>query len=609
MRRLPAALILAPSLLLAAPAAAQTVRKLDITGVDEAAADNVRSALSLTDVLGKRVTGRRLGWLLRNADDEAREALEPFGYYDPTIEVRDARSGDGEAGSVDVTIAIDPGAPVRVDGMTVEVSGEARELGVVNDAIESFEPRTGDVFDHQLYEDSRDRISGALASRGYFDARTLAQRVEVTRATREADIDLRWESGARYTLGNVRFEQEPKAIIRDSVLAKVPAWKPGEAYDARELDRLYDSLVKLDYFGIVGVEPDIAAARADGSRQVPVKVTLTPAPRSIYTAGASYGTESGAGVRMGVERRYLNTRGHKALAQLDYARYRKTLTLQYRVPAFLWLDGWYTASLQAADEQTDFLSSRRVEFVGSRSGQFNDYLNLVASLHVLRERWRYIDVEATGDSEDDADRIYSEPRFANFLYPSLRAEYLDADSRLFPRDALGGTLQLRGGLGGDDEREPFVQLHLTTAWFKGLGDTDRLIVRGEAGYTWSDALLTMPPSLRYFAGGDRSIRGYGWREVGPRIVLADGRRYATGARSVLTASVEYERYFRDPWGAAVFVDTGSAFNGRKPDFHTGVGVGLRWKSPVGLLRLDIARGLNDPQSPFTLHLNIGADLL
>src|SRR3546814_9159618 len=85
----------------------------------------------------------------------------------------------------------------------------------------------------------------------------------------------------------------------------------------------------------------------------------------------SYGTESGPGVRLGLERRYVNTRGHKALAQLDYAQKRKTLTLQYRIPAFAWLEGWYTASLQFADEQTDYIDSRRIEFVASRSGQFN----------------------------------------------------------------------------------------------------------------------------------------------------------------------------------------------------------------------------------------------
>ena len=78
---------------------------------------------------------------------------------------------------------------------------------------------------------------------------------------------------------------------------------------------------------------------------MPVDVNLTRAKRSIYTSGVSYGTDSGAGIRLGVERRYVNMRGHKALAQVDYANKRKTATLQHRIPAFAWLDGWSLTTL------------------------------------------------------------------------------------------------------------------------------------------------------------------------------------------------------------------------------------------------------------------------
>ena len=233
----------------------------------------------------------------------------------------------------------------------------------------------------------------------------------MTRAEQAADIDLRWASGDRYALGEATFSQAPKQVIRDKLLRKLVRWEPGDAYDEAELDRLRRSLVGLDYFGLVEVSPKPEDA---DRKRVPVRIDLTPAPRSIYTTGLSYGTESGPGVRLGVERRYLNSRGHKALAQVDYARDRKTLTLQYRVPAFAWLDGWYTASLQAADEQTDFLDTRRVEFVASRSGQYNDYLNLVAALHVLRERWAYFQENVLDDSDPDTLPNY---RYASFVFP------------------------------------------------------------------------------------------------------------------------------------------------------------------------------------------------
>ena len=119
-------------------------------------------------------------------------------------------------------------------------------------------------------------------------------------------------------------------------------------------------------------------------------------------------------------------------------------------------------------------------------------------------------------------------------------------------------------------------------------------------------MLAIPPSLRYFAGGDRSIRGYAFREVGPRTPAPD--RYALGGKNVLVASAEYEHYFAgSPWGVAAFVDTGSAFDNTIA-LKTGIGLGLRWKSPVGPVRVDVAHGLDTPDSSFQLYLNIGADL-
>ena len=610
----------------ALPAAAITVTRVDVSGLDdELMAENVRVSLALNDAIGKDLSARRLNYLLREAEAETREALEPFGYYSPTIVIQrsdrsvpegtddpstaaNARTAtaDADAGgnadarqrgsrSLTVSIRIEPGKPVRVRGWNVGVEGDAGDERSVRAALDGFAPRQGEVLDHSLYEASKSKVSRTLAGHGYFDADFAAHRVEVTRADYAADIDLRWTSGARYALGEATFTQTPKTIIRDELLQKLVGWTPGEAYDDAELERLRRSLVALDYFGLVEILPQPENAK---DKVVPVQVNLTPAPRSIYTAGVNYGTRSGAGFSLGVERRYLNTRGHKALAQIDYANKRKTATVQYRVPAFAWLDGWYTASLQAADEQTDSLDTRRLEFVASRSGQFNDHLNLVASMHVLRERWSYFTL----------NRPSLDYQYASFYFPSLRAEYIDVDNRLTPRRGAGGTLTLRGGKGGTDGDAAFAQLHASAQWFHGFDADSRLIVRGEAGHTFTDELLALPPSLRYYAGGDRSVRGYGWREIGPSIRNSVGDTYALGAQNVVTASIEYERYFKGPWGAAVFVDSGSAFDGKSPDMHTGVGIGLRWRSPVGPVRIDIARGLKSPDSPFTLHLNIGADL-
>lgn len=592
--RLPHRISLAALCLFAAGAVqAVEVGPTTILGLDEEMTENVRVSLSLVDAAGQDVSWRRMGYLVRAAEGEAREALEPFGFYSPDIEVERTRDN----GSVSVTVRVEPGEPVRVRNSDIAIIGEGGQDRYLETDIDAFIPSAGAIFNHADYEASKIRISRRLTERGYFDADFSSRRVEVTRAEQAADIELVWTSGDRYDMGPTTFEQE-RRIVRDDLLQNLVYWEEGAYYHQGRLDRLRTSLTRLDYFGDIEITPEPDKAI---DKRVPVTVRLTPAKRSIYTAGLSYGTDSGAGVRLGVERRYVNLRGHKALAQLDYAQKRKTLTLQYRIPAFAWRDGWYTISAQAYDEQTDYIDTRRIELVGSRSGQFNRYLNLVASIHALRERWLY-------QVDDDGEGVLAEPayRYATFTYPSIRAEYVNVDDRIFPRSGVGGSLTLRSGAEGVGSDANFAQLHARASTFKGIGENSRLIIRGEAGYTWTDSLVDLPPSLRFYAGGDRSIRGYEWREVGPRIETDEGR-YAIGARNVVTASVEFEHYFLGPWGAAVFVDSGSAFDGTSPDWRTGVGIGARWRSPVGPVKIDIARGLDQPDSPFTLGLSIGAE--
>lgn len=640
-------LALAGALLFASmPALAVRVQHIRIEGLHDPAIEaNVRSALSLQGELDKNLRPRRLAYLLRVAQDETRTALEPFGYYTATVTVArsdrngsaspepdadeddapdDAATTDVASGSakfastlenaddvaqsdpsargpirsrtdaLTITLTIVPGPPVRVRGFDLGIDGAASADPSVVAAVAQFHPRVGEVLNHVRYEDGKARIGRALSEHGWFDADLAVHRVEVTRAAQAADLTLRWNSGQRYTLGDVRFTQSPAPFLRDELLHNLVRWQPGTPYDQAELERLRSALVALDYFALVDVQ---AAPEQAVDRNTPVLVELTPAKRSIYSLGLSYATLDGPGISAGVERRYLNARGHKALAQVDWARLRKAVTLQYRIPAFAWLDGWYTASLQASDELTDYVNSRRLELVASRSGQANDHLNLIASLHLLRERWAYRTILKPTE----------EFRFASFLFPALQAEYIDVDDRMAPRRGMGASLVLRGGKGGNSGDASFAQLYLSAQWFHGFDADSRLIARGELGHTFTEDVLNLPPSLRFYAGGDRSVRGYGWHEIGPRIKTS-GSDYFTGAPNLLTASLEYERYFNGPWGAAVFVDTGSAFEGRRPDLHTGVGIGLRWRSPVGPVRIDIAHGLNAPDSPITLHLNIGADL-
>lgn len=581
--------------------AASTIDRVEIRGLNEdneteaLMIENINVALSLNDIIGRRQGESRLEYLMSEAKAEAREALEPFGYYSPEITVDAARPG-GENEHITVVVQVDKSEPVRVRHSDLSIEGAGGSDRYLKEDLAAFRPQVGDIFDHTTYETSKTQIVRRLADRGYFDADFVHRRVEVTRAEHAADIGLTWASGIRYDMGPTTFHQTK---FRPGLLDKLVYWEEGSYFHQGKLDRLRESLTGLDYFNNIDIQAKPENA-VDG--RVPVDVNLTLAKRDVYTTGVSYGTESGAGVRFGLERRYVNSRGHKLSTQLDYAQKRKNFVTQYRIPAFKWLDGWYTVALQAYDEQTDYIDTRLLKFSVSRSGEINEYLTAVASLNTVRERWAYSLADDGGGALAPVDY-----RYATFTYPELSANYVDVDNRAFPRRGIAGSLTVRGGLEGAGSDANFAQVHAQARWFKAIGTSDRFILRGELGHTFTDALNSMPPSLRYYAGGDRSIRGYQYREVGPRVETDNGD-FSVGAKNVVTASAEYEHYFNASWGGAVFVDSGSAFdNGNDFDWRTGVGVGVRWKSPVGAVRIDLAHGLDDPDSSFTIGLGIGAE--
>ena len=597
--RLPHCLLLSALCLLPLSSLARgTIEKVTIRGLDKGEEaemiENIEVSLSVYEVIGKVQGESRLEYLLAQAGRQARKALEPFGYYDPVITVEAPREGD----SLTVIINVDKGEPVRVRHAQVAITGPGGDDAYLQDDIDAFQPQTGDIFEHSLYEGSKVTITRRLSERGYFDADFTSRKVEVTRADHAADIDLTWDSGLRYNIGEIRFHQIPP-YFREDLFEPLVYWEQGSYWHDGKLDRLRESLAKLDYFSIIDMQPQVEEGWEHPNFEVPVDVKLTLAKRNIYTAGLSYGSESGAGVRGGVERRYVNRRGHKLNTQLDYAQKRKTFLTSYRIPAFRWLDGWYAVTASAYDEQTDYIDLRNFKFIASRSGEINENLTAVASLNGLRERWRF----SSGDGYEGAQY-----ETTNLFYPQLTADWVKVDDRLFPRNGFSASAMVRGGIGGAGSDASFIQAQVTGRGYFPLGPgSNRLIARAELGTTWTSDLIAIPPSLRYFAGGDRSIRGYAFREVGPRTPAPD--RYALGAKHVIVASAEYEHYFGkdQQWGVAGFVDTGSAYE-ESFDLKTGVGLGLRWKSPVGPVRVDIARGLNDPDSSFQLYLNIGADL-
>ncbi|WP_426702310.1 autotransporter assembly complex protein TamA [Rhodanobacter sp. Col0626] len=582
-------LLLLPLLLLASQAHAGV--QLVVDGVEDPLKGAVISATELSQYATRDVSDAQVRRLYQHAPEQAKSGLEPYGYYDATV------TGDLQQVGKDwrVTLHVKPGEPVKVTAVELQLDKEAADLAPLRRAKRSLERLKGQRLDHGAYDAARDTLSGQLTANGFLDARLVTHRVEVTRANHSAVIKLAWQAGPRYRYGQVRFEGSQ---FNDGFLDRYVPFKSGDYFSQDQLLELQQALNGADYFAVVNVLPDVDEAK-NGS--VDVTVQLAPAKRTIYTGGPFIGTDTGVGLRGGVERRWVNRRGHKWKNELVVAQKLKTLSTLYSIPMPGPNQRSYNFGANFRDANTTTSQSRTLELVGNETRQWHNWTRTLG-VHALSGTFT---VGKRGNEPDSTPGI--EHGRSTLVFAEAGLTRKKADNPDFVHRGWSISLAARSTAGTLLSDASFSQLTADAKWIRAFGakSRNRLILRGSAGYTWTDDFTALPPQLRFFAGGDRSVRGYGYQSIGPR--NSDDR--VIGGKNLLVASTEVEHYFTRNWGMAAFVDAGNAFSGVDYRPKIGAGLGVRWRSPVGMIRVDLGTPIHDNREHgIQLHLVIGPDL-
>jgi translocation and assembly module TamA len=565
-------------LVFAAPLRAERVAVV-VEGVEGDMAQSVRASIELTKYEDRDVSPIEVRRLFEQADEQIRQALEPFGYYHAEATGKLERP---EPAQYRATFRVTPGEPVIVRKQRVVIGGDATQLEAVKAALEHFQPKQGERLDHGAYERSKLEIATALANEGYVRAQLVKRRVEVVRAANSAEIDLEWDPGPRHRFGEVHYSD---AQFPDSFLQRYTPWRPGQFYSTDELLELQQALVDADYFSAVAVSPDLEHAK-DAS--VPIDVALVPAKRTVYTASVYVSTDTGPGGKVGFERRWLNRRGHKLSSDVQYSTRMEDYRIQYLIPKPGRPNRNLTFGVGYRDEETDSSTSRMAR----------------AAATEVTDRWkgftRTLGLQyLNGDFE-----IAKEQHSTSLLYAEGVLTRKKANDLYFPLSGYNLLYGLRVAAESVASETSFAQVRAEAKWLQQAGKDGRVILRGMLGGMVVDNFDALPPELRFFAGGDRSIRGFDYQQIGD----LDAAGEVIGGEYLAAASAEYEHYFLERWGAAIFVDAGDAFT-KSFDVNVGAGVGLRWKSPVGLVRLEIARPVvSDFDHSWRVHLIIGPDL-
>lgn len=514
----------------------------------------------------------------RGAEEQARKAAQALGYYQPRI---DSEVQGGKAPRL--ILSIDPGEPVHLRNVTVRIDGPAASLKAFRVPDSALKP--GAVLNHGRYEDAKRLIQNQASRYGFFSGRFVSQKLLVDPQAGIADIELIYDSGPRYALGPVRFEGDTP--FDEDLLRRMVPFKAGTAYDSELIAELNQALQSSGYFESVRVD---AAPTAATDNVIPVAVKLeTRKPRTMGL-GLGFSTDVGPRAKANWTRHWVNAQGHSYGWETEVSAPRQNVGLWYDVP----LDPPLTDKMRYAggyqyEELADTDSLSKLLTVGPEwHSKLPSGWQRVVSLKWQREEYRL------GDDSG----------LSTLLMPGVNYSYLRSDNRVDPHN--GYRLQFdakvaKEGLGSDNN------LLYGTAMAKGLTtlfDKHRLLARVQVGGSATNGYKSIPPSLRFFAGGDQSVRGYDYQSLSPE--NSDGDR--VGGRYMIAGSVEYQYSVAEKWRVATFIDQGNAFNTLElPSLKTGVGIGVRWVSPVGPIRLDLAHPMDD-DGGIRLHFSMGPEL-
>lgn len=544
----------------------------------ESQRSNIRSFLSLTRIGDKEtLTEAMFNRLYNKAPKEAAKALEPFGYYSPEIIMSHMRQGNERQ----VEMKIATGLPVTVGELEITLTGAGEQDRALREAVQHFPLRQGEVLDHQLYEGGKDKLIAVALESGYHQAAFRESRVEVSRKSQNASIRLLLDTGPQYLFGPLTFDAD---FIDHDLLRKIAPVREGDPFSPKALTRLRQSLFGADYFDTVDVQYDIAQATAF---KVPVKVVLTPNLAHKYGIGLGYGTDTGPRGTLEYVNRHLNSMGHQLNLQLQPSERKSNLGGVYSIPIGdpkrdrLSLMGKYeTEQLDATDINTLSCVVSHDHF--RENGEYSTYLQFL----------------------DEQYSVGSDTGQASLLIPGVKGSVFWADDRIVAKRGIRITASAIGSEETLFADAAFLQTSLRTKALYSFFDQWRVIGRADVGATLINDVYDLPPSLRYYAGGDQSVRGYGYKTIGP--TDADGK--VLGGKDLLTYSLELERSLFDEWSGAVFYDSGAAMNSfSNIALHSGAGVGVRWNGVFGQIRLDVAKAL-DEEGAWRIHFTMGADL-
>jgi len=507
------------------------------------------------------------------------EALRAGGYY--TGSAAHSIDESGPDGKPRVVFTIAPGPRFKITAYRI-VYEDKRDDGRPSSLSEVDIKATG-AADGAALEKVQKEILRALWEKSFPSARIVGRRAEADIAAGTATAVFVFHSGPRATFGPVIIENEGETA--DVHIEKMKTWSVGEPFELSKLVDYRDRLSASGLFQTVEVTP----GPPDKNGAAPIFVRLEERERRTIGAGLSYSTAEGPGGRLFFEYRNLFHRGERARIELKGSEIEQSIAFNFDkpLPAF---PGSAFAEFKFQNQTTDAFDARTVGISGG-----------------LARKWLDDRLETRGGLALETSNVETGPTEERtyFVSAPLSSTWNTEDSLLDPQKGVRASLSLTPYTGSDS----FTISELTARTRFIFGPDHRLTAafRGRLGATFGSSLVDLPSNKRFFAGGGGSVRGYDFQAAGQ--LDADGN--PIGGRSVVEGAFEARIRVARKFQIAGFIDAAAVSAKRAPDFDgdyfVGAGGGVRYLTPIGPIRLDVATPLDKRESDrsFQFYISLG----
>jgi len=524
---------------------------------------------------------------IASARERSASALQALGYYNPEISITISRGQPVWT----LALAVSQGEPVRLGEIAITLSGDAEDDTAFARLLANPGFASGDILHHGRYEKFRSELLSLAQRRGYFDARIPTSRIAVRAEDYTAAVTLHLDSGRRYNFGEFELD---RALVSDGLLVALRDFAPGDPYLQSKLQDFQARLQATGFFAAVLAEP-LPDAASDG--RVPIGVSLHPAKRHSFDVGVGYSTDTEGRLTLAWRTPRINRFGHSQVSRVVVSAVNPSGRVNYNIPLTHPLDDLLNLWARAEENEFGDIDSRQLELGVRREIRSSQWV-WGYSMRDLNESWTL----RTEDNESD---------------------YLLLGGFLSRRDQRGPLLDPEAGFSqyyalevASESAASDISLARLTSLLRYVATPlprHRIVARADLGIaeTGEGERPELAPSLSFFAGGNQSIRGFGYQSIGNEIAVRrdDGTSLAlvTGGDRLAVLSLEYQYYLSDAWRGAVFIDGGDAFDAGEFNWNYGTGFGVHYLSPVGAVRVEFARDISSDQPEWRLHLNIGAE--